>query len=30
VTYNGTLITSANQSTYVNPISGQGIFIYQR
>ena len=27
VTYAGTLITSANQSTYVNPASGPGIYI---
>jgi len=27
VTYGGTLITSANQSTYVNPSSGPGIYI---
>jgi len=30
VTYSGTLITSANQSTYVNPSSGPGIFISPR
>ncbi len=30
VTYNGTLITSANQSTYINPSSGPGITISPR
>jgi hypothetical protein len=30
VTYQGTLITSANQSTYINPISGSGIHISPR
>jgi hypothetical protein len=30
VTYNNTLITSANQATYINPSSGQGIFIAPR
>ena len=30
VTYQGALITSANQSTYVNPSSGPGIIITHR
>jgi hypothetical protein len=30
VTYANTLITSANQSTYINPVSGQGINISTR